>query len=87
MVCFIIYLVLAFILFVLTEFSCKKFRFTEMQNIFFSLVYFLIVSGIFNNYSENIFIIYIFYWIIKMIYTSNFWAKIIFVIKDTLKYL
>lgn len=62
-------------MFATMEFFKDKYKLKDEQIIIFSIIFLLIISGLFNSISENVFIITIFYWIAKMIYISNFLGR------------
>lgn len=70
-----IYFILGIILYVLNKTLIKKYNITKFKSIIISLLYIFILSGIFNYYvsfTENIFIVLVFYLVVDIINTTYF---------------
>lgn len=73
----IFYLVFGFLLFIFNGYLNKKYKFTRIQNLVFSLLVLLILAGIvgrlgFNKFNENIFLVLVFKFIIELFYNVYF---------------
>ncbi len=75
-----LYVVLGILLFGLVTYGVEKYNFTKSQNIILSMIYLLIIAGIFSrigiaDFNENIFMIIVFELFCQLIYISYFLEK------------
>ena len=82
----ILYLVFSIIGFVLLLFLDKKYQITKIDKMIFSFLYLFLVAGLFYrlkwNYNDNIFFLFIFFFIIDLIYHHSFMDKDFFQKED-----
>lgn len=76
---FVIYIIFGVLLFVLSILLEGKYKFSREENIIFSIIYLLVVSGIFSRMgilvNENIFLIIVVEFFLQLIYISYFLDK------------
>lgn len=70
------YFILGFLLFIGINYFKKFYRFTRLDSVLFSLIYLVIVGGVFinksNSFNDNLFLIFVFYFICDIVYTTYF---------------
>lgn len=74
------YIILALILVFLISFLEKKYNINRFHSICFSIIYMMIIGGLgarfgFSKFNENIFLIFVFELVIRMIYITYFLEK------------
>lgn len=78
----ILYLVFSMIGFLLLLLIDKKYQITKVDKIILSLLYLFLIAGLFYrlkwNYTESIFVIFIFFFVIDLIYYHTILDKIFF---------
>ena len=68
-----IYIVLGLLLLIINTYLIKQYNITKIKSILISLLYIIILSGIFSNYlvfTNNIFLVYVFTFILDIIYVT-----------------
>lgn len=71
------YLVFGFLVFLLSGYLNKKYKFTRIQSLVFSIFFVLVLAGIsgrlgFSKFNENIFLVLVFKFIIELFYNIYF---------------
>jgi len=70
----LIYLIFSVILFVILEFAnSKKINYTN--HIIISLIYIIILGGLFTNYKDNLFLVIVFELLMRILYTTKILEK------------
>lgn len=82
------YLFFGVLLFCLITFHDKKKSLTKSQNIIFRIIYLLVLAGVFSSFgllafNENIFIVLVFEFVIRMVYTLYFLERDFFDKEDS----
>lgn len=78
----LIYIVSGLLLFFIIQLTNKKSDNNYLSQILISLVYIIIISGIFKSITENVFVIILIELLIRMIYTSYILEKKVLLNKD-----
>lgn len=88
MICILLYLIFAGILFFLLDFLDKKYLLTENQKNIFKIIYLIVLAGFFSYFgiaavNKNIFLIIVFEFIFRMIYILYFLGEDFFKKEDS----
>ena len=75
--CWIGYLLIGFILFLVINFLKERYNFTRIEGLIFSIIFTLIIAGFcsrlgFNKFNDNIFLVLVFKFILELIYDIYF---------------